>query len=219
MATQRYPRYLLRILNSFDELYAVLMLIVERHFLLTYGGGFTENFYGLKRERVLRIKGGEASRTQIAAPDRMREVLKLQQSDVWKNLAVMVGLPYIKRKLDESYAIHTPQAMILGPRYNRDSLSPDATPWQRIGYYYKWFLRNVYPSVNAAYYFSLVAFNLSYLFSNTTYSSPFLWLVRSRIRRLDQADYRAIALAAQKPPNHPQQLDPVKAPACSTPWP
>ena len=175
------------------------MLAVERHYLKTYGGGFTENFYGLKRERVLRIKGGEAPRARIGAPELMRETLQLRNRDIWNNLAVMVGLPYLKRKLDESYDIHAPQATILGPNYNRDALPHDASVRQRIMYYYKWFLRNIYPSVNAAYYFSLLAFNLAYLFDNSKYSSPFLWLIGTRIRRLGKADHRAIALAAQPP--------------------
>ncbi|KAK3174632.1 hypothetical protein OEA41_001878 [Lepraria neglecta] len=199
IATHRNPRYLLRVLNSFDELYALLMLAVERHYLKTYGGGFTENFYGLKRERVLRIKGGEAPRARIGAPTVMRETLQLRNRDIWNNLAIMVGLPYLKRKLDESYDIHAPQAAILGPNYNRDALPYDATIRRRIMYYYKWFLRNIYPSVNAAYYFSLLAFNLAYLFDNSKYSSPFLWLIGTRIRRLSEADHRAITLAAQPP--------------------
>ncbi|KAL8811408.1 MAG: hypothetical protein Q9223_007539, partial [Gallowayella weberi] len=200
VATHRRPRYLLRVLNSFDEIYALLMLAVERYYLRTYGGGFTENFYGLKRERILHIKGGEAPRARRGAPDLMRETLQLKDGDVWKNLAIMVGLPYLKRKLDESYDIHTPSASILGPQYNRDTLPPSATIRQRIIYYYKWFLRHIYPSINAAYYFSLLAFDLAYLFDNTKYFSPFLWLVGTRIRRMDQADYRAISLAEQIPP-------------------
>ncbi|KAL8769927.1 MAG: hypothetical protein Q9209_004174 [Squamulea sp. 1 TL-2023] len=199
VATHRRPRYLLRVLNSFDELYALLMLAVERHYLQTYGGGFTENFYGLKRERVLRIKGGEAPRAARAAPTLMRETLRLKERDVWKNLAIMVGLPYLKRKLDESYDIHVPQASILGPQYNRNVMPPNATIRERVIYYYKWFLRNIYPSINAAYYFSLLAFNLAYLFDSTKYFSPFLWLIGTRIRRMGQADYRAIALAEQTP--------------------
>lgn len=173
------------------------MLAVERHYLKTYGGGFTENFYGLKRERVLRIKGGEAPRARLGAPSLMRETLQLRERDIWDNLAIMVGLPYLKRKLDESYDIHAPQTAIIGPSYNRDTLPHDATIQQRISYYFKWFLRNVYPSVNAAYYFSLLAFNLAYLFDNSKHSSPFLWLIGIRIRRLSEADHRAIALAAQ----------------------
>ena len=182
------------------------MLLVERHYLKTYGGGFTENFYGLKRERVLRIKGGESPRARLGAPGLMRETLQLQERDIWNNLAIMVGLPYLKRKLDESYDIHIPQAAIIGPSYNRDALPHDATIRQRILHYYKWFLRNIYPSVNAAYYFSLLAFNLAYLSDNTKHSSPFLWLIGTRIRRLSEADHRAIALAAQPAaisPSHP----------------
>lgn len=112
----------------------------------------------------------------------------------------MVGLPYLRRKLDESYDIHAaPSATLLGPQYNRDVLAPDATLKQRFMHYYKWFLRNIYPSVNAAYYFSLLAFNLAYLFDNSKYSSPFLWLIGTRMRRLGEADHHAIALATNPP--------------------
>ncbi|GAB1201235.1 ubiquitin-protein ligase peroxin 12 [Aspergillus pseudonomiae] len=198
VATHRHPRYLLRILNSYDEIYAFLSLIVERYYLRNFGGSFTENFYSLKRERVLRTKNGEIPRAQLGAPGPVRETLKLRSSDVWKNLLIMVGIPYLKRKLDEGYDIHAaPQASLImsgGPRYDpNDDLPPNPTIRQRLLHYYKWFLRNVYPSVNAAYYFSILAFNLAYLFDNTKYSSPFLWLIGTRIRRLGGADHKAIA--------------------------
>lgn len=198
VATHRRPRYLLRVLNSFDELYALLSLLVERHYLKVYGGGFTENFYGLKRERVLRVNGGEVRRAQLGAPHEVRETLKLRNNDVWKNLAVMVALPYVKRKLDESYDIHAASVNMLGPAYrDRERYPTDGTVKQKVMWFYKWFLRTVYPSVNAAYYFSLLAFNLAYLFDGSKYHSPFLWLIGSRMRRLNEADSRAIALATQ----------------------
>lgn len=204
VATHRRPRYLLRILNSFDELYALLSLLVERHYLKVYGGGFTENFYGLKRERVLRIKEGSARRAQLGAPSELRETLKLRSSDVWKNLAVMVALPYLKRKLDESYDIHAASINMLGPAYrDRDRYPHSGTVKQKIMWTYKWFLRNIYPSINAAYYFSLLAFNLAYLFDSSKHHSPFLWLINTRLRRLNAADSQAIALATQPPPQPP----------------
>lgn len=90
-----------------------------------------------------------------------------------------------------------------GPRYNpSDDLPPNPTFRQRLFFYYKWFLRNAYPSVNAAYYFSVLAFNLAYLFDNTKYSSPFLWLIGTRIRRLGPADHRAIAKALETKPGN-----------------
>lgn len=198
VATHRHPRYLLRALNSFDELHALLSLVVERYYLKVYGGGFTENFYGLKRERVLRVKGGEIRRAQLGAPHEVRETLKLRNSDVWKNLAIMVALPYVKRKLDESYDIHAASINMLGPAYqDRERYPSDGSMKQRIMWLYKWFLRNVYPSVNAAYYFSLLVFNLAYLFDGSKYHSPWLWLIGTRMRRLNEADGRAIALATQ----------------------
>ncbi|WPG98962.1 Hypothetical protein R9X50_00176400 [Acrodontium crateriforme] len=204
IATHRHPRYLLRILNSFDELYALLSLLVERHYLKVYGGGFTENFYGLKRERVLRVKGGEIRRAQLGSSTEVRETLKLRNNDIWKNLSVMVLLPYVKRKLDESYDVHAASVNMLGPAYRSQEQYPaDESIRKRIMWLYKWFLRKVYPSVNAAYYFSLLAFNLAYLFDGSKYHSPFLWLIGSRMRRLNAADSRAIAQAAEPKPTRP----------------
>ena len=199
ITTHRFPRYLLRVLNNFDEAYALLGVLVERYYLRTFGGSFTENFYSLKREKVLNIRGGEVKRTQLAVPGEVRERLKLQGTDIWKNLVVLVGVPYLKRKLDESYDIHiAPSASLLGPQYaDRDSLPPNPTFKQRITWYYKWVLRKVYPSVNAAYYFSILAFSLGYMFDQTKYSSPFLWLVGTRMRRMGEADFRAIDAARE----------------------
>lgn len=158
---------------------------------------------------MLLTKTGEIPRAQIGAAPAVREALRLRTPDIWKNLLVMVGLPYLKRKLDESYDIHVvPQSSSLlgGPRYNpRNDLPPNPTIRQRFMFYYKWFLRNVYPSVNAAYYFSILAFNLAYLFDNTKYSSPFLWLIGTRIRRLGSADQHAIAMAMQPKPGGSNQ--------------
>lgn len=201
VATPRYPRYLLPVLNSFDEVYALLMLLVERHFLRTYGGSFTENFYSLKRARVLRVRGGEIPRAQIGAAESVREASRLHSGDVWKNLAVLVGLPWLKRKLDESYDIHAAHSNLLGPGYDasRGREGVNRSVKQRLMHWYKWFLRNIYPSVNAAYYFSLLMFNMAYLFDSTKYHSPFLWMIGTRIRRLGGADHAAIeALTSPK---------------------
>ena len=196
VATPRYPRYLLPVLNSFDEVYALVSLLVERHFLRTYQGSLTENFYGMKRARVLRVKGGEIPRAQLGASDNVREAVMLDRAHIWKNLAVLVGLPWLKRKLDDGYDVHAAHVNLLRSRdRDRDQLPPGASIKQRLLFYYKWFLRKIYPSINAAYYFSLLVFNMAYLFDGTKYHSPFLWLIGTRIRRLGSADHHAIELA------------------------
>ncbi|KAK3318305.1 Pex12 amino terminal region-domain-containing protein [Apodospora peruviana] len=186
VATRRYPRHLLRVLNSFEELYALAALVVERHYLRTRGGSFTEHFYGLKREKALTA---EIPRAAHSAPAVVRDALKLTSADVWRNLAVMVGIPYLKRKLDEAYEINAPRAL-LGSAYTR--LPANATWKDKVLHYYRWFLRNIYPSVNTTYYFALLAFNLAYLFDNSQYHSPFLWLIGTRMRRMNAADFHAI---------------------------
>lgn len=192
-ATHRSPRYLLPVLNSFDEVYALLLLLVERHYLLTRGGSFTENFYGLKRERAL---AAEVPRASARSPAVVRDALRLAgRADLWRNLAVLVGVPYLKRKLDEGYEVDAPRAL-LGTAYT--ALPPRATRRDRILHCYRWFLRNVYPSVNAAYCFALLAFNLAYLFDNSKYHNPFLWLIGTRVRRMNAADYAAIDALGQK---------------------
>ncbi|KAH7375832.1 Pex12 amino terminal region-domain-containing protein [Plectosphaerella cucumerina] len=194
VATQRYPRYLLRTLNSFDELHAFVMLLVERHYLRTRGGSFTEHFYGLKREKALHA---EIPRASAAAPAIVRDTLRLTSRDIWKNLAVVVLLPYLKRKLDEDHEINAPRAL-LGAAYTRLPANP--TLLDRLRHTYRWFLTNVYPSINAAYYFTILAFNLAYLFDSSKYHNPFLWLIGTRIRRMTAEDYRAIdALTAPRP--------------------
>ncbi|KAL2147797.1 hypothetical protein VTI28DRAFT_5569 [Corynascus sepedonium] len=185
--THRYPRYLLRVLNSFDELYALAALIVERHYLRTRGGSFTEHFYGLKREKAL---AAEIPRASAAAPGVVRDALRLRSADIWRNLLVIVGVPYLKRKLDEAYEADAPRAM-MGAAYNRPP--PPGAPWrERVLFWWRWFLRRVYPGVNAAYYLAMLAFNLAYLFDNSKYHSPFMWLIGTRVRRMNAADYRAI---------------------------
>ncbi|ESZ93844.1 hypothetical protein SBOR_5785 [Sclerotinia borealis F-4128] len=193
IATHRYPRHLLPILNSFHELHALLFLAIEHHYLHTYSSSFVENFYSLKRERALPPAVGDLLLTSQGANAHLRETTKLSRSDIWKNLFMLVGIPYLKRRLDESHEINAPRAL-LGANYTRMPANP--TLKQRFLHYYRWFLTHIYPSVNAAYYFSILAFNLRYLFSGSksgagVYSDPFLWMIGTRIRRLSQADFQA----------------------------
>jgi hypothetical protein len=85
--TQRHPRYLLHIFNRFDEAYALLMLLVERHYLRKWGGSFTENFYGIKRERVI---AKDLRRAGKGSPDILSESTRLRRMDVWKSLFTIV---------------------------------------------------------------------------------------------------------------------------------
>ena len=196
IAAHRQPRYLLRLFNLFDEIYALLILALERHYLQQYGSSFTENFYGLKRERVPRAS---IARTSLGAPALARETLRLRNSDIWKNLAILVGLPYLTRKLNEAHEIHISHRAVLGTTHTRERLDPNANIRQRLRHYSKWFLRVVYPSIHAAHVLSNVIFSLAYLFDNSKFSSPLLWLIGTRIRRMTATDHRAMAMGDDRP--------------------
>lgn len=191
---QRHPRHLLRILNRFDELYALALLAVERHYLLTRGGSFTEHFYGLRRERC---PVRDTPRAGLAAPDAAREATSLTKGDVWRNLAVLVGAPYLKRKLDEAFEVEAQRAAVLGRNYTAPPPA-EAGLRARLAFYYRLLLRRGYPAANALYYLSFLAFNLAYLFGRSSYHSPLLWLAGARVRRMGGADYAAVEAALNK---------------------
>ncbi|CAD6973612.1 unnamed protein product [Tilletia controversa] len=107
---QRNPRHLLRLVNRFDEIYAILLLAVERHYLATWGSSFAENFYGLRRRRrpaitTDRAKAAGAARTGSAASttlDGSRQGVALQErlgsKEIYLSLLFLVGLPYLSAK-------------------------------------------------------------------------------------------------------------------------
>ncbi|KAI5820924.1 Pex12 amino terminal region-domain-containing protein [Pyronema omphalodes] len=201
LATQRHPRYLIRILNRYDEVYALLMLLIERHYLRRWGGSFTENFYGLKRERDVSVKIPRATRF---APGLVANATKMRKSDIYKSLFVIVGIPYLKRKLDDAYENFAggAAANLLGQGFRNDELAENATPKEKAAFWLKKFLRAVYPTVNAIFYFANLGFNLAYLFDKSPYHSPFDFLIGVRMRRLTEADHRAFE-AAMKPSSTP----------------
>jgi hypothetical protein len=70
---------------------------------------------------------------------KLRKAVELGDANVWKNLAVLVGLPWLKRKLDKKYDVHAAHVHLLGSGCNheKDSLTPGASLKQRLIYYYK----------------------------------------------------------------------------------
>lgn len=142
----RHPRYLIHILNRFDEVYALCMLVVEGHYLRKYGGGFTENFYGLKRERVLpgdeklsflgKPLGEEGSQRNgpppLARAERSGALRKLRQlttKDVLGSLLLGVGGNWLECRMERLYENLTVGEGVMSSRRNQnqrpdESVSP-----------------------------------------------------------------------------------------------
>ncbi|OZJ01624.1 hypothetical protein BZG36_05602 [Bifiguratus adelaidae] len=188
---QRYPRYLIRISNNYDEFYAALMLLVERHYLKQWGGSFAENFYGLKRvpsDRPL----VQSSSTATKAPSQ-----NLSSTNVNRSLAVLVILPYIKQRLDHYYSrISGGGASQLFDSNERDERelaelrSATISLRQKARIRLRRIFRLVYPWAHFAYHMSEVLFQIGYLFGKTKYWNPWLKVIDVEVVRMNAQDYR-----------------------------
>ncbi|KAJ7591395.1 cyclin-dependent protein kinase inhibitor [Mycena floridula] len=177
---QRYPRYLLRIVNRHEEFYAIIMTVVERHYLRKHGASFSEHFYGLKRRRrpyiptervqaaVGGIPGGEA----------------LGRREIWRSLLLLVGLPYLRAKAQDYYEE-------LGGGLDADVMGSDLDPGQirtlrgslRRGF------KRIYPWLSLTFEGWLLVYNVAYLFDRTPFYRPWLAWIGVDLRRLGIEDF------------------------------
>ncbi|KAJ2751826.1 ubiquitin-protein ligase peroxin 12 [Coemansia pectinata] len=191
----RYPRHLVRILNWHEEIYAAVMLVVERHYLRAYGGSFAEHFYGTKRVRTHKIRGDNG----------------LTRGDVWGSLALLVGLPLVKGRLDQYYERISggDAARLLGSSFAQAEQNEDPSPetataaagsdlyglrrrlmsWRLS---LKRMFKLCYPHANFMYHAATALYYIAYMFDRTDYNSPWLHMLGLQVRRLSAADYRAM---------------------------
>ncbi|KXN87959.1 Ankyrin repeat protein nuc-2 [Leucoagaricus sp. SymC.cos] len=191
---QRYPRYLLRIVNRHEEFYAAIMLVVENYYLRKHSASFAENFYGLKRRRRPFI---ETERTKAAVGGIPRNEA-LRGPEIWRSLVFLVGIPYLRAKAHDYYEE-------LGGGVNSDILDEGmdarqlrALTEESIKGKLRRMFKAAYPWLNASLEAWLLAWNIAYLFDKTAFYRPWLSWIRVDLRRLGVEDFRAVSLATQK---------------------
>ncbi|KAH9843881.1 cyclin-dependent protein kinase inhibitor [Rhodofomes roseus] len=197
---QRYPRYLIRVVNRHEEFYALLMLIVERHYLRKHGASFSENFYGLKRRRRPLF---ETERAKAAVPGVLPEE-RLRDREILRSLIFLVGLPFLRTKAQEYYedlgggiqseVIEESLASRTARALSEESFAG------RLRRMYK----AVFPLLNATFEVWLLVHNIAYLFDQTPHYRPWLAWIGVDLRRVGIDDLRA-AQQAMKP-----KLDPAR---------
>ncbi|KAH8089169.1 Pex12 amino terminal region-domain-containing protein, partial [Filobasidium floriforme] len=84
---QRYPRYLLRLVNRHEEVYALFMLLVEGYHLRRLDSTFADQFYGM------RYRSSLPDRPSARPSSRQKALI----------LAFIVGIPYVKAKMKDLY--------------------------------------------------------------------------------------------------------------------
>ncbi|BFZ58462.1 ubiquitin-protein ligase peroxin 12 [Savitreella phatthalungensis] len=188
---ERYPRYLLRVANRTDEVYAVATFLVERHFLKEFGGTFTENFYGLKRGLTPRSSSSRFPRTHAQAPSFLSRALKLSRRDRYLALLLLIGIPYLKAKLDHLWERHGAADLHI----RRSPSSGDEDTPRHIRLFKRW-----YPFVNAGYHLSSLLFQLGYLFGDADHHTLSLWIIGQSVVRLDGDDFRKLEKLSEDRP-------------------
>ncbi|KAF8665577.1 hypothetical protein AX16_000035 [Volvariella volvacea WC 439] len=191
---QRYPRYLLRIVNRHGEFYAILMLMVERHYLRKHNASFSENFYGLKRRRRPYIRTDRAQ----AAVGGIPSGEKLGPRELKLSLLFLVGIPYLRARAHDYYEE-------LGGGVNSDLLDEgvDArrlralTEEGLLGLFRRTF-KKLYPILNTTFEFWLLLWNIGYLFDQTPVYRPWLSWIGVELRRLGPDDFRVASALSNK---------------------
>ncbi|RUS15002.1 hypothetical protein BC937DRAFT_93042 [Endogone sp. FLAS-F59071] len=185
---QRHPRYLLRLVYLQDELYAILMLLVDRHYLKEWGASFAENFYGLKRV-------SSPSTPTPAAPSSPSP--PLTRTEIRHSLIFLVLVPYIKAKLDLLYdrVSGGASARLFGndeidEREREEMADPQVTAKRRMVLWMIRVFRKCYPVMNAVYHGSALCYNVGYLFGKTQYYILGLRIIGMKVRRMSAQDYR-----------------------------
>ncbi|KAF8897215.1 Pex12 amino terminal region-domain-containing protein [Infundibulicybe gibba] len=178
---QRYPRYLLRIVNRHEEFYAAIMLFIERYYLSKHNASFSENFYGLN--------GGADPKAAVGGIP-IGETLRGRE--IWRSLLFLVGLPYLRARAQDYYEE-------LGGGISADLLDEGVNSRQSralseeslSGIFRRGF-KSMYPWINTSYEFWLLAWNISYLFDQTPFYRPWLSWMGVDLRRLGADDFVSI---------------------------
>lgn len=203
---QRHPRYLLRIVHRFDELYMVLMLAVERHYLRTWNASFTEHFYGLRRRRRPAVSTQRLDAS--VPPNKLQAARQLRDRDVNWSVFFLVGLPYLEAKVTDYWERMGGGAVVDGDDLWGDDDDDEPHPARRETLEERrrrqWItlVRRGYPYAQVAFQLWMLAYHIRYLFGRTPYWRPWLAAMRVDVRRAmgNEAPLRVGASSQRLPP-------------------
>ncbi|XP_023204369.1 peroxisome assembly protein 12 [Xiphophorus maculatus] len=163
--------------KRFDELYLLLDVVLQNHFLSQCSSSFSENFYGLKR-----VSGGRGLPARLG----------LHKSSHWRSLLLLCLVPYLRAKLE---------VMLARQREEEDfSIRLSQTRKQRL---YRAAVA-AYPYVSSAWRSWIFCQQLLFVFGVSRTHSPLLWLANVRLARLTTHDLRD---AQQKTSCRPRPAD------------
>lgn len=151
--------------RRFDELYLLLDVLLQNHFLSHCSASFSENFYGLKR-----VSGGRGDQ------------LGLNRKSHWRSHLLLCLVPYLRAKLE---------ATLVQQRDEEDfSIRLGQSKIQRM---YRAAVA-AYPYISSAWQALVFCQQLLFVFGVSKTHSPLLWLARVKLARLNARDIRDMEL-------------------------
>lgn len=158
--------------RCFDELYLLLDLLLQNHFLSHCSASFSENFYGLKR---------------VPAGRGLPVHLGLNRKSHWCSLLLLCLVPYLRAKLE---------ATLARQRDEEDfSIRLAQSRSQRL---YRAAVA-AYPYISSAWQLWAFFHQLLFVFGVSKNHSPLLWVARVRLARLTARDIQDMELMAGRP--------------------
>ncbi|OBA20093.1 hypothetical protein METBIDRAFT_44945 [Metschnikowia bicuspidata var. bicuspidata NRRL YB-4993] len=183
---QRYPGYLLKITNKFDEINLLLRTLVEWYFFKYWRGSFTENFYGIKRvsQTPLSSKKYNASKLTQLTPSMIEERRDLSRVQSLVSIFEVTGLSYLREKLNYQYELLYSK-LITNQLNATEATSTGEARYIKLQLLFVRF----YPFVQFACKFSNLITTLLYLSGSCKSPSLLTFLFKVNYARLNQYDY------------------------------
>lgn len=185
--TTRYPRYLLKINNRFDELNLLFRGFIEWYFMTYWQGSFTENFYGIKRVNQTPLASADINLSKLTqlSPSMVEERRELTPLQKAVSIFEVVGTAYIGEKLNYYYDIWYTR-MVTNQLIESELFTPEEN--RKI----RWKRRfvEIFPYVQGGYRFANFVTTLAYLAGVLKSPSLLTFLFRIDFARLNQHDYQ-----------------------------
>ncbi|KAL7424563.1 ubiquitin-protein ligase peroxin 12 [Cryptotrichosporon argae] len=192
-AAQHYPRYFLRLVNRHEEVFALVLLLLERHHLKKHNASISEHFYHLRLVPASR----PTPRLNALQGHRQSGLSRAQR---WGLLGFLVGVPYARARAQDLYErLGGRDVEAAGTGRGTLSLSEPEKAY-----------RTLYPYANLALDLALLSYDVGYLFRRTAYRPWHTWLGVRIERRADEPEPK-LGLLANLPPLLPPLLLALKA--------
>lgn len=184
--TQRYPQYLLKVTNKFDEINLVFRSFIEWYFVKYWQGTFTENFYGLKRvnQTPLSDKKYNSSKLTQLVPSMIEDRRSLSTLQTIVTIFEISGVSYLSEKLNYCHEIWYSKYVT-----NQLILSDAKTKKEYYSTLFKIKFVQIFPTIQSLLRAGNFITTLLYLSGSSKSPSLLTYLFKMNYSRLNQYDY------------------------------